>query len=49
MSESVTAGIHAGNAKFAFKAMGSVLPIAGFFFVGAPDTAGATWSPRTWA
>ena len=26
---------------FAFKAMGSVLPIAGFFFVGAPDTAGA--------
>ena len=26
---------------FAFKAMGSVLPIAGFFFVGAGDTAGA--------
>lgn len=26
---------------FAFKAMGSVLPIAGFFFIGAPDTAGA--------
>lgn len=24
---------------FAFKAMGSVLPIAGFFFIGAPDTA----------
>ena len=26
---------------FAFKAMGSVLPIAGFFFIGAPDTAGS--------
>lgn len=26
---------------FAFKAMGSVLPIAGFFFCGAGDTAGA--------
>ncbi|KJK21252.1 membrane protein [Burkholderiaceae bacterium 16] len=26
---------------FAFKAMGSVLPIAGFFFIGAGDTAGA--------
>ncbi|MGO4330285.1 hypothetical protein AB4Z48_19335 [Cupriavidus sp. 2TAF22] len=26
---------------FAFKAMGSVLPIAGFFFIGASDTAGA--------
>ena len=26
---------------FAFKAMGSVLPIAGFFFVGAGDTSGA--------
>lgn len=26
---------------FAFKAMGAVLPIAGFFFVGASDTAGA--------
>jgi hypothetical protein len=26
---------------FAFRAMGSMLPIAGFFFVGAPDTAGA--------
>ena len=26
---------------FAFKAMGSVLPIAGFFFIGASETAGA--------
>jgi hypothetical protein len=26
---------------FAFKAMGSVLPIAGFFFIGGADTAGA--------
>ncbi len=26
---------------FAFKAMGAVLPIAGFFFIGASDTAGA--------
>jgi hypothetical protein len=26
---------------FAFKAMGSVLPIAGFFFLGAGDTSGA--------
>jgi hypothetical protein len=26
---------------FAFKAMGAVLPIAGFFFIGAGDTAGA--------
>ena len=26
---------------FAFKAMGSVLPIAGFFFIGAADTSGA--------
>ena len=26
---------------FAFKAMGSVLPIAGFFFIGSSDTAGA--------
>ncbi len=26
---------------FAFKAMGSVLPIAGFFFVGAGETARA--------
>ncbi len=26
---------------FAFRAMGSVLPIAGFFFIGAPETAAA--------
>ena len=34
---------------FAFKAMGSVLPIAGFFFVGAGETAPATGVAQTLA